>query len=165
MRERGSNHDRAFSLVELVIVIVILGVIGAIAVPRITQGIANAGVNALQRDLQIIRNAIETYAAEHEGKLPTSAAQLVSLTDAAGNLDDGTGAAGGYIFGPYLAAAPALPVGSKKGSRAMEVVHDAFATPPGSTNAGWWYNAATGEVRANLPTTARALSGQAFNRF
>ena len=109
------NH-RAFSLVELVIVIVIIGVISAIAIPRLTRGATNAGAAALKQDLATMRNAVELYRAEHDGKFPTSEAtladQLTKYTKA-----DGTGAqttvdvGNGIIYGPYLKAIPPVPVG------------------------------------------------------
>ena len=51
--------DRAFSLVELVIVLVIIGIVAAIAVPRITRGATRASAVALRSDLATLRNAIE----------------------------------------------------------------------------------------------------------
>ena len=70
MTPRTRNHS--FSLVELVIVLVIIGVIAAIAVPRITRGATKAGATALMADLAVLRCAIEYYRAEHEGSFPTT---------------------------------------------------------------------------------------------
>ncbi len=77
---------RGFSLIELVIVIVIIAGISAIAFPRMTRGADNAGATAFKGSLSALRNAIEIYRAEHEGRFPnedtTIANQLTMYTPA-----------------------------------------------------------------------------------
>lgn len=165
MRKSRSADRHGFSLIELVIVVVIIAIIGAIAVPRLSRGSTGASEAALAADLTVIRNAIELYAIEHLSEYPTSPLQLVKRTDEDGNVDDGTGEAGGFIYGPYLRKAPPLPVGEKRGSAEMEVVSSPTAEPPGTTNRGWWYNSSNGVIRANLPATAKDSRGRPFNEF
>jgi len=91
----------AFSLVELVIVLVILGVIAAIAIPRMTKGAQGAEVRGLVADLAQMRKAIEFYRIEHKN-YPTVAdiaGQLTVKTNPVGNL------------GPYLIGIPSLKTG------------------------------------------------------
>ena len=109
---RSSRRLRpAFSLVELVIVVTIIGVLASIAVPRMTGASAGAKANALQATLASVRKAIDIYYAEH-GKypgydsttgLPNNAAfvdQLLMYTDAAGQTNATYTAT--YKYGPYL---------------------------------------------------------------
>jgi general secretion pathway protein G len=56
-----SEKRRAFTLVELMIAVLILGVLSAIAIPRITGGAFNAGVNACRKNVDIINSQIELY--------------------------------------------------------------------------------------------------------
>jgi len=56
-----SEKSRAFTLVELMIVVLILGVLTAIAIPRVTGGVFNAGVNACRKNVDIINSQIELY--------------------------------------------------------------------------------------------------------
>ena len=145
------KHQRGFSLIELVIVVVIIGVISAIAIPRLTRGANNATATALKGDLAVLRGSIELYRAEHEGTFPTAAGfanQMTLYTKI-----DGTGAAAaadpatGVIYGPYIRAIPALPVGAKKGSTGVAAADGA--------GVGWIYTAASGSI---VSTTTRVLA-------
>lgn len=163
MTQLGKRRMKGFSLIELVIVVVIIGIIGAIAIPRMSRGSEGAADSALAGDLAVLRNAIDLYAAEHQGQFPTLANitdQLTKLTDGDGNVDDGSGKAGGYIYGPYLRKVPGLPVGSAsfKGS----VV---FTDTPGTAGAGWVYTASTGDIVANLPVGETDSSGKPYNTY
>jgi len=51
----------AFSLVELMIAVLILGALAVITIPRITGGAFNAGVNACKKNVDIINSQIELY--------------------------------------------------------------------------------------------------------
>ena len=53
---RGS---RSFGLIELVIVVVIIAVTAAIALPRMSHGARNAGASALKANLSTLRSAFE----------------------------------------------------------------------------------------------------------
>ena len=68
--------------------LVIIGVIGAIAIPRMSQGARGAADAALKADIAALSNAIEMYAAEHNGTYPTLADfedQLTTYTDSSGS--------------------------------------------------------------------------------
>jgi prepilin-type N-terminal cleavage/methylation domain-containing protein len=55
------DKKQAFTLVELMVVVLVLGALAAIAIPRITGGAFNAGVNACQKNVDIINSQIELY--------------------------------------------------------------------------------------------------------
>ncbi len=56
---------RAFSLVELVIVLVIIGIIAAIVVPRFSSATGAAQAKSLTAALRIVNDAMELYKADH----------------------------------------------------------------------------------------------------
>ncbi|MEM9066205.1 MAG: prepilin-type N-terminal cleavage/methylation domain-containing protein [Planctomycetota bacterium] len=149
---------RGFSLVELVIVVVILSIIGAIAIPRMSRGAAGAADSGLQADLAVMRAAIDLYAAEHGGDFPAFATfenQLTLYSDVNGNTN--ATQTGVFIYGPYLREIPALKVGTGKG------VSTVVSTADG--NGGWVYDAAAGSIVANLAGTETDAAGTAYNAY
>jgi len=60
----------AFSVIELVIVIAVLGIVAAFAMPKIGLYSQQAKESAAKRTVQILRSTIERYAAEHNGVPP-----------------------------------------------------------------------------------------------
>ena len=161
----GCHHPfnrRGFSLVELVIVILIIGVIAAIAVPRIASGGRGATEAALVADLKVLRHAIEIYAAEHDGQFPGAAAdgggngpgtagafasQLTKYSSDSGLVSDTFDTT--FRFGPYLVKIPPISVGPNKGDYTVAI--DQVNSPPlvtGGTEA-WAYNPDIGQIIAN----------------
>ena len=72
MRRRESG----FTLVELMIVMLIIGVLGAAAIPSLVQSIKNAREAALKEDLHVMRDAIDSYTMD-KNKAPQSLDDLV----------------------------------------------------------------------------------------
>jgi general secretion pathway protein G len=72
MRRRESG----FTLVELMIVMLIIGVLAAVAIPSFVQSIKNAREAALKEDLHVLRDAIDSYTMD-KNKAPQSLDDLV----------------------------------------------------------------------------------------
>ncbi|MEM7624887.1 MAG: prepilin-type N-terminal cleavage/methylation domain-containing protein [Planctomycetota bacterium] len=56
---------KAFSLVELIIVVVVIGLIAAIAVPRFSKASEEASTAAMKANIDEIQKAVDLYQAEH----------------------------------------------------------------------------------------------------
>jgi type II secretory pathway pseudopilin PulG len=150
-------------LIELVIVVVIIGIIAAIAIPRLSRGSAGAADSALSGNLAVLRNAIDLYATEHGGTYPALATfdtQLTQYTDSAGTPSASKTATA--IYGPYLRKVPPLPVGANKNS---VVLVDGSSGSAGASAGAWFYNATTGDVKANCPDAEVDASGKKYNTY
>lgn len=118
MSRRPLDHSRvAFSLIELVIIVVIIGFLAAIAIPRLSGASSRARDAALVASLSTLQSAIDRYIAEHEGLSPSQNAdgsqdadaanftlRLTKKTDVKGNVSESG------MFGPYISSIPVHPV-------------------------------------------------------
>jgi prepilin-type N-terminal cleavage/methylation domain-containing protein len=124
-----NDRYRGFSLIELVIVVVILGIIAAIAIPRMSRGNQGAAENTLAGNMAVWRSALDLYQSEHGGAYPkdntTIVAQLTQYTDSTGAWAATKDSI--HIHGPYMRTVPPLSVGE---------LGDSLSSPRGSTTIG-----------------------------
>jgi len=149
---------RGFSLIELVIVVVIIGIIAAIAIPRMSRGASGASSAALSGNLTLLRSAIDLYHTEHGGE-PTSFPAAATFVEQITTYTDATGAnsaakTGAFIFGPYLRAIPACPVGTKKGKTGVAAAIGA--------SVGWVYDATSGAIIVGVAAGELDDTGKAY---
>ena len=127
-----------FTLVEILIVVVILGILAAIVIPQFTEASTEAKLSSLCTDLQTVRSQIELYKIQHNDNPPAAAnfvAQMTGKTDV-----DGTVNASG-AYGPYLQKMPTNPFND------LDTI-DTGGTA-GDGTGGWEYNATTGAINAD----------------
>lgn len=80
------RNKSGVTLIELLIVVLILGALAAIAIPRLTQSADTAKKNACKTNIDIINSQIELYAAENDGSYPGT---LTVITDSTTYFPDG----------------------------------------------------------------------------
>jgi len=130
-----------FTLVEILIVVVILGILAAIVIPQFTEASTEAKTSSLCTDLQTMRSQIELYKIQHNDNLP--GAGTASFADALTAQTNVAGAAG-TDYGPYLQK---IPTNQFNNLATIEV--EAVDTGLGGGNAGWHFNTATGAFHAD----------------
>lgn len=75
MRSRR-NNEAGFTLMELMIVMMIIGVLTTLAIPSFVGAIRNAREAVLKEDLRVMRSAIDSYTMDKQ-KAPQSLQDLV----------------------------------------------------------------------------------------
>lgn len=137
-------------------VMLTLGIIAMIAVPRMSRAATDAMASSVVANIRVLQAAIDVYAAEHlnqdpcedsDGTVSTSAvrftARLVGYTDESGQ-------AGG-IYGPYLLRVPRNPV-----NKLATIRIDGVA--PGANLAGWRYDSAKDQILPDHLDEATAVA-------
>jgi prepilin-type N-terminal cleavage/methylation domain-containing protein len=152
----------AFTLVEILIVVVILGILGAVVLPKFTDASHIARANTLKDELRYLRTQIVVFKAQHQdvppgyppgnrNGTPTSAEFLRQMTGVSDELGKVGTASAKYRLGPYLSKMPENPL---NGLGTIMVVSNGQLMPPagmpdGST--GWILKPQTLEIMPNQP--------------
>jgi general secretion pathway protein G len=153
-----------FTLIEILIVVIILGILAAIVIPQFTNASTEAMESSLASQLQTLRSQIGLYKLQHSDT-PPAAATSAGFWTAMSTQTDANGAA--YTagtsttgpFGPYFTSAvtnPLMPsaVDATTGDGTVGVSSTAAGTD------AWEYNSATGEIHGVMPTAPGASTYQ-----
>ena len=77
--KRSSGHAiPGFTLIELMIVVAIIGILAAIAIPKFAELIRKSNEGASKGNLGAIRSALSIYYGDMEGLYPTNLSSLTS---------------------------------------------------------------------------------------
>jgi general secretion pathway protein G len=145
------RNSKGFTLVEILIVVIILGILAAIVIPQFTNASTDARKISLTSQLQTVRSQIELYKLQHNDQLPDFTnkqwGQMTAQTDVNGNT-----AAQTKDFGPYLQQTPSNPLNGDTGVTTVAadpvVATDAVAT----SGNGFVVNTVNGKVWATNQT-------------
>jgi general secretion pathway protein G len=141
---------RGFTLVEILIVVVILGILAAIVIPQFTGASTEAKESSLVSDLQSIRSQIELYKIQHNDTLPgeiLNADGSITTADAASFVDAMTLKTDQYgnvgtdptvnRFGPYMQKLPENPFSNATDKASVAIGTSKLAT--GGDTTGWYF--------------------------
>ena len=138
---------KGFTLVEILIVVVILGILAAVVIPQFTEASTEAKTSSLCTDLQTMRSQIELYKIQHNDNLPGVAngthtatagfaASLTGQTDIYGVV--------GTDYGPYIQKIP-----TNQFNDLATILEEAGTTGLGGGNTGWHFNTSNGQFHAD----------------
>lgn len=169
-RTKGAQtrRARAFTLVEILIVVVLLGIMAAIVIPTFCNGATRARETTLLMNLNLLRRYIPVYTSQHlevppgypdgdPAAAPTEQAFIdqgtLSSTKYGQTAPRGTP---GFPLGPYLSNIPPNPFNKLA---TVEILADNAPFPADADDShGWICKPATGEIRpdsAGLDTGGR----------
>jgi len=138
-----TRKNRGFTLVEILIVVIILGILAAIVIPQFTNASNDARQNSVASTLQTLRGQIELFKIQHADTPPAATALSTCLTGKSDPAD--TTQAPGGTLGPYVQSFPINPCNGLSGVGAA----------PGAT-IGWVYTVSGGQYTvwaSNTPAT------------
>jgi prepilin-type N-terminal cleavage/methylation domain-containing protein len=137
---------KAFTLVEVLIVVAILGILAAIVLPTFQDNVTEAREASAKDTLRVMRETIELYAAQHNDVPPGY------------QNNDPTQSAGWTIFwaqmvrdGKYI---PKLPKNPFNESMIIKVIPNGDTLPAEATGTyGWIYKPQNKDFRIDWPGT------------
>ncbi len=156
---------KAFTLIEILIVVSILGILGAIVFPEFQAHAQQSREAAAKDNLRIFRNAIAIYTAEHNGippgyvngnLFPGTVGGLMPMTPQLTGTTDIIGDISKDRYGPYLSEIPENPLPKDLPQLPFNSIlilneGDSFPEPDGAYD--WIFHPVTKEIRLDCPGT------------
>ncbi|MHC5082738.1 MAG: prepilin-type N-terminal cleavage/methylation domain-containing protein [Planctomycetota bacterium] len=154
---------KGFTLIELMIVVSIIGILAALAMPSVQGQIARAKESAAKDTLRTVRSQIEMYKMQHNGLAPGYMGamqattlvlqyQFIGTSAVNGIATSATTPSGTYQYGPYLLEMPANPF---NGLTSITYISDAATDFSSYTDdqSGWLYQKSTATFLLNKSGT------------
>ncbi|MHC4642177.1 MAG: type IV pilin protein [Planctomycetota bacterium] len=150
---------KAFTLYEVVVVVVLLGILAAILVPTLQGHTMSARESAVKDCLMTMRTQIQLYKMEHDGFLPgyvngagaptaTLQLQFIGTTTVLGLASPSKVPSAPFIYGPYVMKLPENPFNNRTDIKYVPEGTD-FSFAVNSSTSGWLYKKETGEFVIN----------------
>ena len=124
------SAKKGFTLVEILIVVIILGILAAIVIPQFANASNDARLTNLKTTLANVRNQIEIFKTQHNENAPDVNVMWNIMLLPSDTTEASSAAPTGTKWGPYLQAAPYNPLNNLSGVTSAAI----------DSNAGWYYS-------------------------
>jgi prepilin-type N-terminal cleavage/methylation domain-containing protein len=163
---------RGFTIIEVLIVVVIVGILATVVIPQFNSASQQARENTLKDELRYLRTQITVFKAQHQDVppgypsgiptgTPSSSAFIAQMTENSDiNCNVSVSPLPNFMYGPYLSQMPANPI---NGMSSVEVISNNQTLPSPDGTTGWVYQAQTQEIFANV--TGNDSSGTPFANY
>jgi general secretion pathway protein G len=159
------RRNKGFTLIEILIVVIILGILAAIVIPQFSNASTAAKTSAVTSTAQSLRSQIALYKLQHNDTLPGTSASTPSFWTLMTTQTDATGAAWTTAstsgpFGPYMQSIPANALNQL--TTVVDVPGALYGTTANATVCGWAYDYTTGAGTGRIygtGTDSKALVG------
>lgn len=139
---------KGFTLIEILIVVIILGILAAIVIPQFSSASNDARKSSLASTAQTLRSQVALYRLQHNDNLPPVATfwtAMTTKTDAAGAAYvAGTSTSG--PFGPYMQTTPSNPLAAGAAWGSLVTDGAAGSTPAAATGFVYDFTGGSGNV-------------------
>ena len=133
-----TKRNSGFTLVEILIVVVILGILAAIVIPQFSNAASEANTANCKSNLQTLRSQIALFKIKNGDTPPTcTTAGFAASADDAGNT----------MIPDYLQAIPVNPL-SSTATIGATMATGTTDLSSGWDATGWYYNSTTGVMHA-----------------
>lgn len=143
-----------FTLVEILIVVIILGILAAIVIPQFTNASQDARESSVVSQLQTLRSQVELYKLQHHEQYPTDDGTAAGVWDwdlLTGKTDEfADSTATTKNLGPYLQQIPINPLNSLSVVEVVATDPDASFAPVATS--GFVFSSETGKLWATNST-------------
>src|SRR5579863_2911639 len=140
---------RGFTLIEILIVVIILGILAAIVIPQFSNASTSAKTSAVVSTAQSLRSQVALYKLQHNDTLPAQATfwtLMTTQTDSLGAAWTNSAAnqAAGGPWGPYMQS---TPPNALNGQTTVLDVPGVLYVAVGACGWAYDYNGGTGSGR------------------
>jgi len=139
---KKNRKEHGFTLIELMIVVAIIGILAALALPKFAQLVEKSREAATKGNLNAMRSSISIYYGDSEGIYP-----VFLVTSPL------------YLFSKFMEKVPpvkathaGIGAGTTESPSGTDVVHTSDESIT-ATSIGWLYNSNTGKIFVNSSAT------------
>jgi len=153
---RAFRGTRGFTLVEILVVVIILGILAAIVIPQFTNASMDARKGNVVSQLQTLRAQIQLYKLQHKDTPPllitgdgaVAWGVFTNYTDINGNCNATSSST--FVYGPYYQHPPVNPLAPPATGSNIVAAADGAS--------GWIYDETTGNVCASGTNSSMYLN-------